>query len=55
MQISQVSNVNPVYDNTAAPAPKSSSSSAPVDTVHLSAAAKAQLAGHDADGDNDGH
>jgi len=58
MQISQVSNQNAVYQtniNARAQASKDSSPSQPADTVQLSAAAQAHIAGRDADGDNDGH
>lgn len=57
MHISPVSNVDPVNKVNAPPAqaPKSPTPAESTDTVHLSAAAQAHLAGGDADGDGDAH
>jgi hypothetical protein len=56
MQISPVSNLNAVSGGAqAAPSAKSSAPTAPEDTVHLSKAAQAAIAGGDADHDGDSH
>ena len=57
MHISPVSNVDPVNKVNATPAqaPKSTGPAEPTDTVQLSAAAQAHLAGGDADHDGDAH
>lgn len=57
MHISQVSNLDAVSKISAGPVPaqKNTGPSEPTDTVQLSPAAQAHLAGQDADHDGDGH
>lgn len=55
VQISQVSNTTETDKGTTSPAPaptpKTTDAAAPADTVHLSSAAAAKIAGGDKDGD----